>query len=64
MLRSLNDEYLILFEKIDNYDWITKVMIFRILAIEDKKVLDKLIKMEEKQLKKTLEMELEEILKI
>ena len=62
MLKSLQEEYDKVLERLEKANWTTKQMVFKVLAIEDKKVLDKLAKMEEQQLKTTLKMNLEEII--
>ena len=55
MLRSLLEEYDKILERLEKVDWVTKAMIFDVLSIHDKKVLDKLIQMDEDELKKVLE---------
>lgn len=55
MLRSLLEEYDKILERLEKVDWVTKAIIFDVLSIHDNKVLDKLIQMDEDELKIVLE---------
>jgi len=64
MTGELLAEYDKVLEKLENMENVTKAMVFHVLAINDKTMLEKLMKMSDKEFLMTLEKPMEEVLYI